>query len=623
LDLEMSPATAERKARKRQKPPVAPSVDPATQYARKVVDGEIIAGLAVRLACQRHLTDLTRQRTQDFPYHFDVTAAQHILDFFPTFLTLESGEPFALMDWQMFVLGSVFGWKRADGYRRFQTAYVETGKGSGKTPMLAGVGLYGLAFDDEPNAEIYSAAFDQEQASIALNDAIRMARASDDLSEMFDIGKYNIAHLASGSFFRAMSSEHRSKSGQRPHMGLIDELHEQRDGVVVNKVRAGFKFRKQPLLFEITNSGHDRTSICWQHHQHSLSVLEGPLVDEQWFSYVCQLDPCQTCAGEGYRQPKEGCAECDSWTDPAVWVKANPSLGFTITADYLKTQVDLAVAMPSDQALVKRLNFCLWTESHTIWIPADRWDACKVPAVSQDNTALHPCAMGLDPSSLHDLTALVVAIRHDDPPSREPAPEVTIEGRDEYGQQVTLAYTLNYHVELIPFFWLPQETMLERVRTERIPYDVWHKQGHLMLTPGPAIDHHAVYAFALETWKRFKVQRLGMDENSGRHLFIRLRDDGKLGDKVLSVGQGKKLSEAFKFLELLVSHKRLRHAGNPVMDFCIANAEPVRDVRTKSLYLDHAAESRCIDGAVAAAMAVKELMTLPASRKKAVQVFVA
>jgi phage terminase large subunit-like protein len=261
-----------------------------------------------------------------------------------------------------------------------------------------------------------------------------------------------------------------------------------------------------------------------------------------------------------------------------------------------------------------------------VWIPPDRWEACKVPSVSESNEAMRPAALGLDPSSVLDLTAAVVAIRHDDPPSSKPAEEVVIEGKDEQGQQIRLAYTLNFHVELIPYFWVPQETLLARVRTERIPMDVWARtpspdQPYLRTTKGGAIDHDVIYQFVIsDLWKRFKIQKLGMDENSGRYLFLRLRDDGRLGDKIVSVGQGKKLSEAFKFIEILIAHKRLRHNGHPVLSWCFANAEPQRD-RLGALWIEKPSETKRIDGAVAAAMAIKELMALPA-RKKSPMVFV-
>jgi phage terminase large subunit-like protein len=634
----MSPTTAPRQATRTRKTAGRKSaVDPVTQYALDVSAGVIVAGRAVRLACQRHLNNLASERTAAFPYYFDRASAQHVIDFFPTFLTLENGEPFTLPPWLQFFYGSLFGWKcwggdgrvtldpehvKRKGKRRFLYGFGETSKGSGKTPSLGGCGLYGLTFDDEPFAEIYAAGFDKGQASIQLNDAIRMADDSPDLlDEGLEVGKYNIANLRNGSFFRAVSSEHRGKSGPRPHMVLGDEIHEHRDGRVINKLTAGFKGRTQPLAVLFTNSGSDKTSICWEYHQKSLAVLEGTSPDEQWFAYICHLDPCEKCYGDGYRQPQDGCEACDDWTDPAVWPKVAPALGIVVQPKYLQDAIDMALSVPSEYSLKRRLNFCIWTETHQVWIPSDRWDACKVDAVSDGNAKMLPCALGLDPSSTLDLTALVAALRVDDPPSTAPAAEVEIEGMDEHGQQVRLAYTLNFYVELIPYFWIPKTTLLERVRTERIPYDVWERDQRLFATPGPAIDHNAVYEFTLATYKRLKAQRIGMDENSGRFLFMRLRDDGRLGDKVVSVGQGKKLSEAFKFIEILIAHRRLRHNGHPVLSWCFANAEPQRD-RIGALWIEKPSETKRIDGAVASAMAIKELMALPAKRPRSIGAFV-
>lgn len=583
-------------------------------------DGLILAGRAVRLACARHFHDLQRQGSTEFPFTFDPIKAQRILDFYPNFLTLENGNSFNLLPWQQFCLGAVFGWLKANGKRRFQTSYVETGKGSGKTPLLAGICLYGLAFDGEQSAEVYSAAFDRDQASIVLNDARRMAEAGE-LADMLTIGKYNIADESSGSFFRAVSSEHRSKSGPRPHIFAIDEMHEHRDGTVVNKGRAGFKGRTQPLIPVITNSGHDRTSICWTYHQHSLAVLEGQIQDEQWFAYVSHLDPCDQCFNDGYRQPKDGCAMCDDWTRPDSWLKANPSLGVTIQTAYLQTQVALALAMPSEQSLVKRLNFCIWTESHVVWIPTERWDACKVEHVSDGNPERRPCAAGLDLSSKIDLSSLVVAIRHDDPPGVREAETVEIAGKDDAGDSVVQSITLNFSIELVPWFWIPEETLIERVKTERIPYDVWKRAGFLEATLGNVIDHQAIYDKVVAIWKQYRVARMGYDPRDATMLAVNLRDRARLGDGIVEIGQGKKLSEAFKLIEVLIRSKRLKHNGHPVLAWNFANAEPKRD-RLGALWIEKPSDTKRIDGVIAAAMAVHQLMVLPAKRTGAVGMFV-
>jgi phage terminase large subunit-like protein len=620
----MTTATAPRHAGGALTPP---DDDPVTAYAVAVQEGQILACRAVRQAAARHVSNLACQRTAAFPYYFDVRAARHIIDFFPEFLTLENGEPFVLPAWLQFAYGSIFGWKvwggdadiavpdehhRRVGKRRFMHGFFETSKGSGKTPSAAGIGLYGLEWDDEHHAEIYSCAYDRGQASIVVNDAIRMAQASEDLSDLFEIGKYNIANLGNGSYFRAASKEHRGKSGPRPHIVLGDEIHEMRDGSVLHRLTAGFKFRTQPLALLFTNSGSDRQSICWEYHQKSLSVLDGTQPDEQWFAYVCHLDPCEACYRDGYRQPKDGCADCDDWTDPAVWPKVAPALGVVIQPKYLHDAVATALSVPSEYALKRRLNFCIWTDTHQVWIPPDHYAACQVPSVSADNHDYRPCAAGLDLSSKLDLSALVVALRIDDVPS-SPAEQVTIEGRGEDGARLTTNLTLNFSVELIPFFWIPEQTLLERVRNERIPYDVWRRSGRLTATPGAVIDHQLIYDEILATRKRYHIQRLGLDERDATMMFVKLRDEAGLGESVLGVGQGKKLSEAFKLIEVLIRSKRLRHDGHPVLAWNFGNAEPHRD-RMGALWIEKPSEIKRIDGAVAAAMALKELMVLPPGR---------
>lgn len=591
----------------------------------------IVVGRAVRLACERHFRDLSRQRTAAFPYYFDVAAAQHIIDFFPTFLTLEDGNPFHLPPWLQFSYGTIYGWKcwrgQREGLRRIVHGFFETSKGSGKTPSAGGIGIYGASFDDEPFAQIYSTGFDEGQASIILNDAIRMAEASPDLVEMLDIGKYNISHPESGSYFRAMSSQHQSKSGPRPHYVLSDEIHEHRDGTVVSKAESGFKNRKQPLGLKYTNSGADRTSYCWELHQKSLSVLEGALVDEQWFAYVCHLDPCAKCFNEGFRQPKDGCPDCDDWKDPAVWPKIAPALGIVIQPKYLQDAIDAALSVPSDFALKRRLNFCIWTTTRKQWISPERWDACKVASVSDGNPEYRPCTAGLDLSSKLDMTALTIAMRFDDAPTEDPAEEVTIEGMGEDGQRSEIKLTLDFSVELIPYTWLPRETLNERVAKERIPFDVWERSsresgpgfevGKFFVTDGPVIDHQALYDFIVkDAWKRFRIQRLGYDPHDATMLAVKLRDEARLGDAVVALGQGKKLSEAFKLIELLIRSRRLRHDGNPVLGWCFANAEPQRD-RIGALWIEKPSETLRIDLAVGAAMAIHQLMLLPSKRRRA------
>ena len=333
-------------------------------YARDVVAGKIVAGNPVVRACARHLHDLKHGASRGL--EFRANAAASVIRFIEGAVMIEEEKPFLLEPFQAFILGSVFGWYKADGFRRFRTAYVEVSKGNGKTPIAAVVGLYGLLIDKEPAPEVYSAATAKEQAAIAFNDAKRMVELSPALKARIESQKGNLSIPARHGVFRPLSSEHRQLDGKRVHIGIIDELHEHPSPIVVNKIRAGTKRRQNALIFEITNSGTHRHTVCRAHHDYSLKVLDGwdkenGIRNDSWFAYVCSLDPCPKCRAAGKEQPQDECPHCDQWSDPSVWLKANPGLGTILPASYLKEQVAEARGITSQQNIVKRLNFCLWT----------------------------------------------------------------------------------------------------------------------------------------------------------------------------------------------------------------------------------------------------------------------
>jgi phage terminase large subunit-like protein len=588
--------------------------DPVTTYARRVSDGRILAGRLVRLACERHLRDLTRQGTEAFRFQFKASRAERCFQFFREFLTLDDGRPFELMSWLKFVFGSIEGWISDDGRQRFQTAYIETGKGTAKTPSAAGYGVFALVGKGERSAEIYSLGVDGKQASYLFQFAKRMAGRSEDLRRALEIGEHNIAYVARDSFLRPLSAEGRSLDNKRPYLALVDELHEHPSAVIPEKMRLGFKGREDALLFEITNAGFDQTSVCWAHHDYSAKVLEqviqGP-ASERWFAYVCQLDACDTCRDQGATQPADGCQNCDDWTDPSCWLKANPSLGQTMTVPQLQALVDEAIDRPGSQARVKRLNFCMWTQAHTVWIPSDRWNACTAErlATSADGRA---CAVGFDMSEKLDLTACALALRVDD---SQDATEDVIELTDvDHGQEMRKTLNINFCVELSVYFWLPRETLIERVKHESIPFDLWEKSGWLRVTPGAVIDYDLIYEqFRTEIAPPFKPGRVGYDKHNASQFALQLRDKARF--EVVDIPQGRALSESFKLFEALVRLRRIRHNGNPVLAWCVSNADPKRD-RYENLWLEKPSPTKRIDGVIASVIALNQLVLLPKRRTR-------
>jgi len=421
---------------------------------------------------------------------FDADAAAHALGFFPTILRLNGGQfegrPFQLLGFQDFIIGSLMGWRRRDsGKRRFRTAYVEIGKGNGKSPLAGGLGLYGLTSDDEARAEVYAAATKREQALILFRDAVAMVDQSPDLKARIvktparSDTCWNLAFPKNGSFFRVIASEDK-QSGPRPHFFLIDELHEHPNATVVSMAAAGQKWRRSPLTFEITNSGFDRTTICYQHHEYSVGILQGSREDDEWFAYVCALDEDEDPLDPAVLDDRVDLGIVDArgrpLTAPRVWLKANPGLGSIITEDYLLTQVRQAQGMPAEASRVRRLNFCQWVGAENPWIDPDLWQQTEKDFDALD--ALRACdevVGGLDLSGTRDLSALALTGLVPD-----------IVGLS--GQRVVA------RVEQ----WTPADTIVERSRADLVRYDVWAEQGHLHAVPGKALDYAWIAARMVE-----------------------------------------------------------------------------------------------------------------------------
>jgi phage terminase large subunit-like protein len=542
--------------------------DPVTDYAMDVVNEKIIAGPHVRNACQRHLDDL--EKASDRGFYFDVERALHVIGFFQEVLRLNGGEfegeVYDPLPWQKFIIGSLFGWVNEDGYRRFRVSFVETGKGSGKSPLSAGIGMYGLTSDGEPRAEVYAAAAKKDQAMVLFRDAVAMVDMSPDLSGAIvksGTGQnvWNLAFLEQGSFFRPISADD-GQSGPRPHISLLDEIHEHKNSNVVDMLRAGTKGRRQALMFMITNSGHDKTSVCWNYHEYGKKVAAGQIQDDSFFSYICALDEND-----------------DPMNDETCWPKANPSLGVTIKPDYLRELVTQAKGMPSAESIVRRLNFCEWVGAESPWISSDVWlDAQE--SIEIDQLRGRSCWGGLDLSSTQDLTALALIFEptEDDPVYR-----------------------------LVPYFWLPEEGLSNKAEKDGVDYLMWKRDGYLETTPGKAISKLAVCKRIIYLSSLFDIMVIGYDRWRIEDLKQILADEGE--DIPLdSYGQGyKDMAPAVDEFERLLLSDEIKHNGNPAMTWCAANATTEEDPAGNRKISKKKATGR-VDGIVATLNAIGMLL---------------
>lgn len=584
--------------------PISSSDDRTSSYANAVLDGSIVAGPHVRNACRRHLLDV--EKAGDRGLWFDLDAATEALAYFETVLRLSEGQfegrPFLLHASQAFIVGSLFGWKRADGTRRFRRAYIEQGKGNGKSPLAGGIGLKALASDGEAGAQVYAAAAKREQAGILFADAVKMVKQSPALKKRMQFSggegkEFNIAHHASGSFFRPVSRDTgKTGSGPRPYFVLADEVHELPDRKIIEMLERGFKFRRQPLLFMITNSGSDRNSVAWEEHEHAVKVAAGHQeavldstfigepIDDTTFSYVCALD-------EGD----------DPLTDPSCWPKANPLLGTTITEQYLADVVAQARAIPGQLNGILRLHFCIWTDAETAWMTRETLEPCLVELDPAEH-AKKPIFLGLDLSQNRDITAMGAVVQT---------------GQDDNGKPLFDAW-----IEA----WTPGSTMVAREMRDKIPYPVWAQQGHIHAPAGESISFRHVAQTLAEYAQRYDVKLVAYD----RYAFKRFEEDvNDIGLKVEFIehpqgglkkgkpteamkaaakragkeAEGLWMPGSVRVLEDAMLEGRIRMKRNPVLVSAMLSAV-IEDDKWGNHWLAKTRSVNKIDAAIALAMAI-------------------
>lgn len=570
----------------------ASSIDRTRAYAEAVIAGDIVAGPHVRNACRRHLDDL--KRTDGI--YFDPDAAEHVFGFFEDVLKLSEGQfegqPFKLAPSQAFIIGSLFGWKRADGRRRFRRAYIEQGKGNGKSPMAGGIGLFGMTAAGEAGAQIYAAAAKKEQAGILFQDACKMVRAAPALAKRLEFAggvgrEFNIAHHPSGSFFRPVSRDTgKTGSGPRPYFVLADEVHELPDRKILEMLERGFKFRREPLLFMITNSGSDRNSVAWEEHEHAIKVAAGSyeavndptyvgeIIDDTTFSYVCALD-------EGD----------DPLNDPSCWIKANPLLGVTITEEYLAETVAQAKAIPGQLNGILRLHFCVWTDAETAWMTRSTLEPCIADFEISEHHG-EPIFLGLDLSQNRDITALGAIVRT---------------GTDADGKP-----TYDGWVEA----WTPGDTIAAREMRDKLPYSLWAREGHIYAPQGESISYVHVAQTLAEYDRDFDIQVAAYDRYAFRRFEEQVDDLGlainfaehpqgglKKGKPLVSGGEGLWMPGSVRLLEDALLERRIRLKRNPILISAMMSAVAEED-KWGNHWLAKTRSVNKIDAVIALAMAL-------------------
>lgn len=443
-----------------------------------------------------------------------------------------AGKRFILMPWQEQIVRDIFGIVRKDGTRQFHSAYIEIPKKNGKSELAAAIALYLLYADGEAGAEVYGAAADRQQASIVFDVARHMVNQNRALSRRAKINastKRIINHDNNG-FYQVLSAEVGTKHGLNVSGLVFDELHTQPDRRLYDVLTKGSgDARQQPLFFFITTAGENRASVCYEVHTKAVDILKGRKKDPTFYPVI-------------YGLPDDA-----DWHDEKNWYMANPSLGETISIDRVRENYQDALGNPVEENVFKQLRLNMWTSGVIGWMPEHVYDKGKAP-IDMDALLGRDCYAGLDLSSTSDITAIVLVF----PPRTE----------DE-----------KYIV--LPFFFLPEETMQLRCRRDHVLYDVWAGRGFINVTEGNVIHYGFVQQFIVDLGKKYHILEIAFDRWNATQMVQNLEDEGFT---MVPFGQGfRDMSPPSKELFKLLMEGSITHGGNPVLRWMAMNVVMRKD----------------------------------------------
>ena len=493
--------------------------------------------------------------------HYDKEKADRAVKFIENLCHTKgkwAGKRFWLLPWQEQLIRDIFGIVKADGYRQFRIAFVEICKKVGKSELAAAIALYLLYADNEPSAEVYGAAADRQQASIVFDVARQMVEMSPALLKCSKImgATKRIVNYGNAGYYQVLSAEVGGKHGFSVSGLVFDEIHTQPNRQLYDVLTKGSSdARQNPLHFIITTAGTDRHSIAYELHTKAIDILEGRRVDPTFYPVVY------------------GLKDDEDWEDEANWYKVNPSLGYTVDIERLRDAYREAKQNPADEITFRWLRMNQWVSSTTAWIPDQIYQRGNEEI---DLKALEgrECYGGLDLSSTGDITAFVLMF----PP------------RDEEEKYI-----------LLPFFWVPEETIPQRVKANSVPYDVWERQGYLMSTEGNVIHYDFIEKFIEELGEKYHILEIAFDRWGATQM---VQDLEGMGFTVVPFGQGySSMSAPSKEFYKILMERNMVHGGHPVLRWMAGNVvidtDPAGNIKVTK-----ARSKEKIDGIVAAIMAL-------------------
>lgn len=542
----------------------------AKKYARDVSTGKVFACKWVKLACKRQTEDLKKYARSGL-YEWSKEEAGRICRFIELLTHTKgelAGQRVVLEPWQIFILTTVFGWRRrADGGRRFRRVYIEVPRGSGKSTLSSGVALYCLLADHEPGAEVYSFATTRDQAKIVFGDAKVMAEHNPALRERFGLQVLaNALYVPStNSTFQAKSAEGSTLDGLNTHLAVVDELHAHKTRAVYDVVETSLGKRRSSLLWCITTAGFDTSGICYEVRTMCTKVLSRLTDDETQFAIIYTID------------------DGDDWSSMEALEKANPNWGVSVRPEVITSLLQKAKTLPSAINNFKTKHLDVWCSARSAWLDMRAWKRCETTGLELSDFEGQPCFIGLDIGSKSDLTVKTYLFPFEE------------DGKDKYA--------------LFCECWLPSKAIETSTNSQ---YSGWVRSGYIQETDGAMTDLNVIEDSIREDLSRFDVQAITYDPWQATQLATSLSDEGAPMLECRFTVQN--VSDPMKTLEALVIDGRIVHDGNPVMAWMMGNVEARIDAKDNIFPRKERHENK-IDGAVAAILALRGAATYELKKK--------
>jgi len=537
------------------------------RYAEDIVDGRITACKKHKQACERFLKEIELIPNDDYPYYFDGDELYRFYRWARMFRHTKgvlAGQPIELTDFQLFIVGNIFCWKRKENnLRRFRKAYIQLARKNAKSQLLALIASYECFLSPE-QSEVYIAGWGREQSSIVYNEVLAQIQACELLKGKYTDSYGRIRHKKSGSIIQPLSKEARKTGdGKNPSLAVIDEYHVHETSEIYDVLVSGMAARKNPLIVVITTAGFNLDSPCYTEYQYVSKVLDpdSPIENDEYFVMICELD------------------KDDDVKDERNWIKANPIVAtYEEGMNFLRSELQTALDVPEKMRNFLTKNMNIWVDQKDNgYIPLDKWRACA--ASKKIDLDVRECYIGVDLSKKIDLTSISGVVPLGD-------------GR--------------FYVWSHSF--IPEDTLADKRRTDKVPYDLWVEQGWITVTPGAVVDYHFIQSYIkkLADEKLWDIKEICYDPYNATHFAQEMEAEGYT---MVEIRQGiRTLSEPTKFFRELVLSGKIVHDDNPVLNWAIGNAV-VRQDHNENIMLDKDKSTDRIDPLAAAINAMTRAMT--------------